>query len=543
MPIRRSAIRRGNPPLQVTNRRGSPGIDSLSSGAPPCYTSQRSVAASDDGVQSINASDDNESVSMHSCAEIANHEILPSPYSTEDLFAGSPLVNDHTVPAAPSSTHTQSCVHGYTHTHSQCTIDMPPAAYDASPLQPATQNSPFPESQASSPSPYMHQGRHARYSSTPTTPNASQHHQRALRRASDATSPRSILYHHRPASQPAAIGHLPPQRPFKGYELHHLDPSDQFTSDGENGTPIHTPQIHTPTGESTITFLQEDPYATPVNYRTPNHRRAYSALSTSYIPAPPSSTTSHQPTKSRATNYVSLSRKSTFKKTPFFGRKPASSSITGNFTIDPSLHIPNALLKAVEPRTHTLADMSRSKIDVTIAESLRKHTSKVRPRCSEDNVYGPKIRRKNLLLEVENGGIDVDVHLVPSSPNNNSTADFIGRRSVDNHNQDNQLRTSFTRRPSSRRSHAVEYDSSTDPNAAPPITSIDLKLKTDPKSRRGKNFPLVARIASFLCSLYVNDDTLRMLLACPLPTTIIPSSRLYNNLRKRRISEFLTEQR
>ncbi|KAF8908510.1 hypothetical protein CPB84DRAFT_1744145 [Gymnopilus junonius] len=95
------------------------------------------------------------------------------------------------------------------------------------------------------------------------------------------------------------------------------------------------------------------------------------------------------PPKSRATNYVSLSRKSTtsrpslaiFRSTPSL----SGSSITGEFTIDPSLYIPSALLRVV-------------------------HAS-----------AGPKIRkererkRKNLVLEAEHGGIDVDVHLVPFS--------------------------------------------------------------------------------------------------------------------------------
>ncbi|PPQ87949.1 hypothetical protein CVT25_001134 [Psilocybe cyanescens] len=495
--IRRRVIRRSNA-LRVTNlvRRDSVGVESISSVAPPCYTSQKeadsSVAGSDEVPPSVNPSEDNDSVSMHSCPEIAPQEILASPYSTEDLFADIHRVDDHTEPVAPSSTQTHSCTHGYTHTHSQCTIDIPPTTADShlggSHSPGPTPGSPFPSSEPSSTYPYLNQRRTTRYSSTPTTPYASQR-----RRASDVSSPRPILYHHRPSSQPAAIGHLTQRSLKAGYELH-LDPSDILVSDSDN-----TPPVHTPIANSTITFLQEDPYSSPINYRNATQRRAYSALSTSYIPASASASTSYLPTKQRATNYVSLSRKSTSTKTSFFGRKPAQSSITGNFTIDPSLYIPNSLLKAVEPRPLSLADVTRllSKSDA-ISESPRKSSSKPRPRSEAG---GPKVRRKNLVLEVENGGIDVDVHLVPETNRHagSNNGDFIGRKSLDTHVQETHLRPSFSRRPSSRRTQVEGYDLPSDANSrsVPSPTLIDLRLKSElsgSRHRRAKSFPLVARI-------------------------------------------------
>ncbi|KAJ7601004.1 hypothetical protein C8J56DRAFT_767897 [Mycena floridula] len=75
--------------------------------------------------------------------------------------------------------------------------------------------------------------------------------------------------------------------------------------------------------------------------------------------------------KCHATNHVSIHRKSTQKRRLFFSRQ--SSSITGTFAIDSFLHIPPELLPALSPSETT---------------------------------------RRNLKLEVDNGGIDVDIYLV-----------------------------------------------------------------------------------------------------------------------------------
>ncbi|KAF8068028.1 hypothetical protein FPV67DRAFT_1168884 [Lyophyllum atratum] len=75
------------------------------------------------------------------------------------------------------------------------------------------------------------------------------------------------------------------------------------------------------------------------------------------------------------TNYVSLSRKSTPHKRFLFLYR-ASASIKGDFTVNPYLHVPAALLSPASPNTRD--DLSR----------------------------------KNLKFEVENGGIDVNISLV-----------------------------------------------------------------------------------------------------------------------------------
>jgi hypothetical protein len=110
---------------------------------------------------------------------------------------------------------------------------------------------------------------------------------------------------------------------------------------------------------------------------------------------------------SHASNFVSLSRKSTFKKPAFF-QHVASSSITGKFTIDPSLRIPSSLLKAIKPLSLTGMDnMIKTSTDPPGIPSKR---------LAKAPIAAPaKAHRKNLVLEVENGGIDVDIYLAPSA--------------------------------------------------------------------------------------------------------------------------------
>jgi len=167
-------------------------------------------------------------------------------------------------------------------------------------------------------------------------------------------------------------------------------------------------------------------------------------------------------TNPRATNYVSISRKNTLKKSSFFRQKTIPSSITGEFSIDPNLNIPSALLSSsAEPET----------------------------------------KRKNLLLEVENGGIDVDVNLIPSSVSKPtrysvmSLGNDLGRAS----STSSMARTHYQpipSRPISRRS----VRDATQPQTPQPVsgpTLIDLRLK-DNLSTSAKHFPLVARIVSFI---------------------------------------------
>jgi len=118
-----------------------------------------------------------------------------------------------------------------------------------------------------------------------------------------------------------------------------------------------------------------------------------------------------------ASNFVSLSRKSTFKKPAFF-QQVASSSITGKFTIDPSLRIPSSLLKAIKPLSLTgMDDMIKMLTDPLGTPSKR---------STKAPITAPaKIHRKNLVLEVENGGIDIEVYLVPSVKRTALNADSL----------------------------------------------------------------------------------------------------------------------
>ena len=118
-----------------------------------------------------------------------------------------------------------------------------------------------------------------------------------------------------------------------------------------------------------------------------------------------------RPTQTQPTNYVHISRKcspsiptpkswgwrrnttqssTTTTQIPPPRLPPSSSSaITGTFIINPELHIPPSLLNAMEDPVQRFKPSS---------ETRKKRES----------------RRTNLKLEVENGGIDVDIRLVPS---------------------------------------------------------------------------------------------------------------------------------
>ncbi|KAG6893735.1 hypothetical protein C0992_008838 [Termitomyces sp. T32_za158] len=91
-------------------------------------------------------------------------------------------------------------------------------------------------------------------------------------------------------------------------------------------------------------------------------------------------------TRLNPTNYVSLSRKSTAKRRALSFHK-SSASITGDYTVNPYLHIPAALLSQATVNGR-----------------------------DEGNRY-----RKNLRLEVENGGIDVHMFLVGEPGESNDT--------------------------------------------------------------------------------------------------------------------------
>lgn len=121
-------------------------------------------------------------------------------------------------------------------------------------------------------------------------------------------------------------------------------------------------------------------------------------------------------------NYILLSRKGTPK--PFLTFNRTSASIKGKFTVNPYLHVPAALLAPV-------------------------------PVPSGRDREGTEGARKNLKLEVENGGIDAEIFLVG------------------------------------------EPDQHLDSEPAILRTSLDLKIRSvaSPRSKKNK-FPLIAKIVS-----------------------------------------------
>lgn len=386
-------------PLRVSNRRDSFGIESFSSVAPPCYTSQREAAsvATHDGPQDANESDFDEddggaSVSVQSCPELGQDDILPSPYSTEDILQGYTAAHptrDHTHPAAPSSTHTQSCIHGYTHTHSQCTINISPVSSD-SPID--SQHTPnavrtsgiFPVEATRPHSHYSHRGTIKNSYPTPTSisPYVSS---RVLPPAEGFLSPQ---HHYYPMSSPSAVGHLTYQHRKVDHECHHKT-QDVIGGDAEM---VSRPPASM---DSNLTCLPEDAAA--------HHRlHEFDAERNRFVQDGPEVQRS-----SHASNFVSLSRKSTFKKPAFF-QQVASSSITGKFTINPSLRIPLSLLKAINP-------LSLNGMDNMIKTSTDPSGILSKPFAKAPITTPSKTPRKNLVLEVENGGIDVDIYLVSST--------------------------------------------------------------------------------------------------------------------------------
>ncbi|TFK68535.1 hypothetical protein BDN72DRAFT_898029 [Pluteus cervinus] len=251
---------------------------------------------------------------------------------------------------------------------------------------------------------------------------------RAVRRYEQQERRARSLHHHRTHTRSGSV----PDAQVSGSQSHHNHirrrnhsyvaglPSQTYTtippvpSSLTNTTPLnircHDGTLHRhypPPGQSEFPKL-------------PEHESHYSHLSRSQNPSAishaghSSTTLPHNYLLSRTTfslnqptNHVSLSRKTTTSSPSktglssfrvFRGGAKASSStgncsssaswIKGKFTINPYLHIPAALL-------------------APISEDVEGCGLRSRPRDQ-----GVDNRRKNLSLEVENGGIDVDVLLV-----------------------------------------------------------------------------------------------------------------------------------
>ncbi|TFK41762.1 hypothetical protein BDQ12DRAFT_678447 [Crucibulum laeve] len=238
-------------------------------GPPPCYTSQQPSPS-----PSFSAETDDSSSSRS---------------VTPDQLARANIVEN-------------SCVHGYTHTHSQCTSPM--------------------------------DSRSTAYHST-----------------SSATIPARVRHHSFPYGNYA---------PFPQHHLYYTPPTGVSTSTLELAD------------YGPLRSADRPPTAVPPEPEAKQSNVSAAAVITR---------------RAGVTNYVSLSRKSTPRRA-FHFRSRASASVKGTFTIDPRLEIPPGLLNV----------LSASGDSSSILDTSGNH--------------GSDITRKNLRIEVENGGIDVDVYLI-----------------------------------------------------------------------------------------------------------------------------------
>ncbi len=205
------------------------------------------------------------------------------------------------------------------------------------------------------------------------------------------------------------------------------------------------------------------------------------------------------------TNFVSLSRKSSHKRSSFlfWKRKAKPSSITGSFVIDPLLRLPTGLLKVIDstlltPNTHTPAHQNR----------------------------------KNLVLEVENGGIDVDIHLVPSKIPRREAAVTVHpgleqKRYIDvRYLHPDSARTRVDQQQMMRRRLGIVQDSDLH---AP--TRIDLRLK-EGRPSSGRKYGLTARIVSIFAIPHVLYPTFSKNILLLLRMHRIPDHRSTSWLRR-----------
>jgi hypothetical protein len=327
----------------VINHRGSIGFESTLSGAPPpCYSSQMGSASATPTLDEncLQAYDDDNADDENPSNSRFQTEFYQLP-SAEELVS-------------TPQTSRNSCSHGYTHTHSQCTSSCP-TVYNPS-LNPHVVDLNM-SSQALPSVVTPPRARTLRYSSLPSPDE-------------DHNSPgRSSSYHaYYPAASYSAHGHLT----YLSHDTHDLncEPQGHVVKGPYPETHLH--------GDSTATI----PFPQPTSILT-EPVSAQITRSKSNLPEAP------VPPKVHASNFVTLSRSSTRQKRGFF-HKLTSMSITGSFTIDPQLNIPSGLTTALPGAQSSLLLGPRARRSLALDG-------------------GP---RENLRLEVENGGIDVDIHLV-----------------------------------------------------------------------------------------------------------------------------------
>jgi hypothetical protein len=436
------------------------GVDSVAgSGAPPPgYTSQRDTASS---IAVIN--DDEEDVilknspppppSMESPYGDPLHT-LPSPYSNEDL-----RVRSHEQVQNPRLSLHPSCTHKHTHTHSQCTPvrqtsyyppqpqlqqqqrDARPLSCDAlhfySPPQILSTDNLFGATNEQS-RPYYQYSTEEHWQPSVQAGNQHQHQQQ--------TSPYADYGHHqRQNTYPPPLRILTYPSTEGDYGCKEYGNEEE----GNQSSPLnHQNMMMMMNSTATILSPPEEPLGYQSNHDLPRlHRRpslpngpTRQSTTTSDViamnstktatkkksPTAKSSAKAHSMppplplTQTQATNYVHLSRKcnpsmptSKFRgwrrktvqpntQNPPPPKLPSSSSsssaITGTFIINPELYIPPSLLNAMEDPV-----FFRFKPSSDTGETRKRKGS----------------RKTNLRLEVENGGIDVDIRLVPTTISTN----------------------------------------------------------------------------------------------------------------------------
>ena len=469
---------------------GSFGVDSLANGAPPPgYTSQRDTASS------IAVINDNEEDGMlknspppppmespHSQRDRDPLPTLSSPYSIEDLRVRSQLSHEQDQNPRLSLHQSSTCTHGYTPTHSQCTPVRSSSYYppqqqqqrDARPLSSDALHFYNPPQILSTDNVFGATNEQSRQCSTeehwqpPVKADNRHRHQQPTSPYTDYRLPTSPYHHHRQNTYPPPLRVLS----YSSTDEGHYGCMEYGNEEEGNQSSLVNDQRMMMMMNSTATILSpsEEPLGYQSSHDLPRHRRRQ-------LPSPPngptrqatiaidpsktatkknlnakSSTKAHStppplpPTQTQPTNYVYISRKCNpsipvsksrgRRKSveqpnvqippapPKLSSSSSSSAITGTFTINPELHIPPSLLNAMEDPVFFRFDASSDP-----GETRKRKGSK---------------RKTNLRLEVENGGIDVDIHLVPPTTISNN----VGEEANVTGNRERQARdTSFSDTP------------------------------------------------------------------------------------------------
>ena len=443
---------------------GSLGVDSVAgSGAPPPgYTSQRDTASS---IAVIN--DDEEEVILKNSPPPTKMETpyrdplqtLPSPYSIEDLRSRRQDQN-------PRLSLHQSCTHSqYTPGRSSSYYppqpqlqkleqqrDARPLSCDAlhfySPPQILSTDNLFgaTNEQARSSRPY-YQCSTEEHWQPPVQDNQHQH-QQSTSHCSLPTQPTSPYYHHRQNTYPPPLRILTYPSTDEG---HYGCKEYGNEEEGNQSFPLNDQSMMMMNSTATILSPPEEPLGCQSSHDLALRRRqlrsnlpygptrqattsdviAINSTKNATMKGPTTkfSTKAHSTplplplTLTQPTNYVHISRKCNplmptsksrgwRRKTvqpntqilpppPRLSPSSSSSAITGTFIINPELYIPPSLLNAMEDPVFFRFKPS----------SDTEHIGETRKRKGS--------RRTNLRLEVENGGIDVDIHLVPTTISTN----------------------------------------------------------------------------------------------------------------------------